>query len=239
MATLAARWFFVQYLGDVSAYVTAYKVDKYWELRQAIKDMCAKIGCAVYGAVASEAGPWPTSSGTPAPADSPRWQYRSVIVVGHSLGSVVAYDMLNLLINDDLVNRARNQQTLQVARRTALLLTFGSPLDKTAFVFTTQKPSSAQVREALAAATQPMLVDYVNRPHQWINIWSPHDIISGSVDYYDVPVDDELTQEHASQRVVNRRDPYAASPLSAHNDYWSNPEVVNTIYEAVTRSFRA
>ena len=48
-----------------------------------------------------------------------------------SLGSVIAYDALNALLNED----ALNQHALKVAERTRVLATFGSPLDKIAYVF--------------------------------------------------------------------------------------------------------
>ena len=44
--------------------------------------------------------------------------------VGHSLGSVIAYDALNRLLRDD----AAASVALEVKKRTKLLLTFGSPL---------------------------------------------------------------------------------------------------------------
>jgi hypothetical protein len=78
---------------------------------------------------------------------------RAPHLVGRSLGSVVAYDTLNGLLNEDVSRSTRTQ----------LLLTFGSPLDKTAFLFRAQSEFS-DVREALAAATQPLIVDYALRP---------------------------------------------------------------------------
>ncbi len=32
-----------------------------------------------------------------------------------------------------------------------------------------------------------MIVSYANRPRRWINIWSPFDWVSGSLEYYDAP----------------------------------------------------
>ena len=95
-------------------------------------------------------------------------------------------------------------------RRTKLLLTFGSPLDKTAFLFRLQESKEADVREALAAAVQPMIADTANRPAAWINIWSPRDWISGKVDYYQRPCEPFVT---------NVRDPEAAIPILAHTQY--------------------
>ena len=165
----ALRWFLVQSVGDVAAYVSAHRASRFVEIRRAIQDAARGVARNVYAARDGESG---------AP------QYAHVMMVGHSLGSVIAYDMLNDSINGDLAATAGAGPFLDVVRRTKLLLTLGSPLDKTAFLFRTQK-DDAPLREALAAAAQPMIVSYENRPARWINIWSPNDWICGSLEYYD------------------------------------------------------
>jgi hypothetical protein len=82
--------------------------------------------------------------------------YDRLVIVGHSLGSVVAYDTLNAMIVAD--NHANKER--KVAERTSMLLTFGSPLDKTAYVFRNHKAIEAEVRGALAAQVQPLILDY-------------------------------------------------------------------------------
>ncbi len=165
------RWFLVQSVGDVAAYISAHRASRFTEMRRAIQDAARSVARNVYAARDDE-------SGEP--------QYAHVLLVGHSLGSVIAYDMLGDSINRDLAAAAAGGQVLDVVRRTKLLLTLGSPLDKTAFLFRTQK-DHAPLREALAAAAQPMIVSYSNRPARWVNIWSPFDWISGSLEYYDMP----------------------------------------------------
>jgi hypothetical protein len=164
------RWFLVQSVGDVAAYISAHRASRFTEIRRAIQDAGRSVARNVYAAR--------DESGEP--------QYAHVLLVGHSLGSVMAYDILGDSINGDLAAAAAGGQVLDVVRRTKLLLTLGSPLDKTAFLFRTQK-DDAPLREALAAAAQPMIVSYANRPERWINIWSPFDWISGSIEYYDAP----------------------------------------------------
>ena len=105
------------------------------------------------------------------------------MVVGHSLGSVVAYDVLNRLLIDHLV---KPDTAPEIAKRTRLFLTFGSPLDKTAFIFGAQG-AGTEAREALAASVQPLISDAQVRP-RWVNIYSTWDIISGLLDFYDLPV---------------------------------------------------
>ena len=133
------------------------------------------------------------------------------MIVGHSLDSVLAYDTLNSLINTDQTS-APNQRC-DVSGRTRALVTFGSPLDKTAFMFRLQVGSEENwVREQLAASVQPLIVDYKYRPANfgWTNIWSPMDIISGALDYYDDPG----MPLNNPQRVQNLIDPRAWFPIS-------------------------
>ena len=146
------------------------------------------------------------------------------MIVGHSLGSVVGYDTLNGLLTED-----RLVDNLHVLKRTALFLTFGSPLDKTAFIFRT-RAADAEGREALAAAVQPMIGnDSLKRP-KWINIFSRHDPISGRLDYYD----DRSTPN--DREVLNLEDSEAAIPLIAHTQYWGNDLLTKALFEGCAAS---
>jgi hypothetical protein len=143
-----------------------------------------------------------------------------VIIVGHSLGSVIAYDALNRLIHEDRVPA----NALRVVDRTRLFLTFGSPLDKTAFIFGAQGHGTTEARESLAASVQPLIQDYIYRPEKWINIYSPWDIISGYLDLYDLPA------STSSKKVENLPDPEATTLLMAHTEYWNDSLLVQTLY---------
>lgn len=161
--------------------------------------------------------------------------YDKVAVVGHSLGSVIAYDTLNELLDAEKLSMT----DLRIAERTCLLETFGSPLDKIAFFFTVQGSKKFHVREELAAAVQPLISSYENfRKFPWINIYSPNDIISGKVELYDLPLDG---QPPATCRVVKRygvrhfRDPDAIVPLVAHVSYWKTRKVWEMLYAEVTK----
>jgi len=164
-ASLAVRWFFIQYIGDLAAYIAAHTTNKFFSTRQEIRKCATKVAAPVYRGMASDGKP----------------EYDRIILAGHSLGSVIAYDALNaLLLEDEEAGRPD-----RVRDRTPLLLTFGSPLDKTAFIFRNQRPRQVEIREALAAAVQPMISTYQFRPDLWVNVWSPDDWISGSLEYYD------------------------------------------------------
>lgn len=70
--------------------------------------------------------------------------------------------------------------------RTRLLVTFGSPLDMIALIFASQWVRATETREALAASFQPLILDYERfRTIPWVNIWSPADIISGGLGFFD------------------------------------------------------
>ncbi|MGH9528439.1 MAG: hypothetical protein ACRD2S_00805, partial [Terriglobales bacterium] len=221
-AASKARGFLIQYVGDVAAYVAAHTVSKFWEIRQQIWQTAMKVGEAVYSARTE---------------DDTDFLYSKIIVVGHSLGSVIGYDVLNGLLMDDQFSAGQ----LRVAKRTRMFLTFGSPLDKTAFLFRTQKDMRSQVREVAAAAVQPMIADYRNRPPEWVNLWSKADIISGHLDFYDLPnVMNAKHPEHYvhlranPKGVQNHVDPDAKTPLKAHIEYWDGKMFAEQLYRGIT-----
>ncbi|MDQ3673434.1 MAG: hypothetical protein M3365_03535, partial [Gemmatimonadota bacterium] len=223
VASIYIRLILVQFVGDVAIYVMPYKLDAFNDLRREIKQRVYKAAKAVYSA-------------------QPR--YDRVIVVGHSLGSVVAYDALNMLILEDESpvktggadgdSSESENEFLDIVNRTPLFVTFGSALDKTAFVFSVQARGTSEAREALAGSVQPLIQDYARRPKRWINIWSPWDIISGPLDLYDLPLEPgDPTGEIPGQRVHNVRDREATTLLMAHTEYWKNPVLVGAIYGAM------
>lgn len=204
--------FLVQYMGDVAIYVSSHTVNHFYETRQAILKVGRETVSAVYGALKP---------------GSNQLEYAQVIVMGHSLGSNVAYDSLNAAINQDLSLKG----ALRVAERTPVFLTFGSPLDKIAYLFRTQAAADNNIREALAAEVQPMIVRYdaAHRPARWINVWSPDDWISGAIEFYDDP--DPVAG--GTMRVRNWQDPEACTPGACHTDYWTNGLVRRILYWAV------
>ena len=197
LSAAAVRWFLIEYLGDVVAYVEPQALDKFYELRRQIKDSVGTTARVVYGME----------------------QYEDILLVGHSLGSVVAYDVLNRLLIEEPIGPRR----LSVRARTKLLLTFGSPLDKTAFIFGAQGTGS-EAREALAASVQPLISDQATRP-PWINVSSPFDIISGSLEFYDLP------DRSNRNPVQNERDRDASTWIAAHTEYWKNRKIFDVLMQ--------
>ncbi len=212
-AGLVARWFLIEFMGDVAVYVSGYKLSTWDEVRNKIKRTVYDVVGAVYRA---------RVAGEPQGA----FLYEKVMVVGHSLGSVISYDTLDqLVLEDELATAEGRMQTFaNVAQRTRLLLTFGSPLDKIAFLFRT-KGNTDELREAAAAAWQPLIREYGFRPAEWVNIYSWADIFSGELHFYDDPAG-----TGGRQRVRNESDPEAWVPLAAHTEYWRNELLGNTLY---------
>jgi hypothetical protein len=210
VAVLRARTVIVQYVGDVTAYVSSHSVSRFAEIRTAIQRVGRDIAHAIYGAQ----------------GDTPNERlYSEVVVLGHSLGSVVAYDVLNESIRRDWALASRGHGTLDVVQRTRRFITFGSPLDKTAFFFRTQKDDLV-VREVLAAAVQPIIVSAHRWPGAWINIWSPWDWISGRLDYYDDPSGTRVVDNHVD-------DEASVWPGPAHSGYWARSRFKRALYDAV------
>lgn len=210
------RTYFVEFLGDVAAYITPHAAHEYYEIRQAIQKRAKDVARAVYS--------MKNDTGT-------ALRYHRVVMVGHSLGSVVAYDTVNALMLDDGTGV---QPLIDVHKRTSHLITFGSPLDKTAFIFREQQQSNSQVRESLAANVQPLVRDYDNRKYiNWANLWSPADPISGSLDYYDASRKSTQWKSQAAHRVVNLRDEYSSVFLLAHTMYWQSPLLSRVLLTAI------
>jgi hypothetical protein len=209
-----ARYFLIQYVGDVAIYVSSYTVSRFYDIRHRIQQVGLSVAKTVYAA-----------------------KYDRVIIVGHSLGSVVAYDTLNAMINEDIL---KPPGTYNVRDATRALITCGSPLDKTAFIFRTQlAEDNPEVREALAASTQPLIVDYEFRKipnrgpgipgdFEWVNVYSRKDLISGSLEYYD------WHPAATDSAVRNVKDTEASvSPIKAHTEYWDRSALRRELWKAI------
>ena len=219
VVALWVRYFIVEYVGDVAIYVSSYKVSRFDAIRNQILSAACTVARQVY------------SAGI---VDKLHPRYDAVVIVGHSLGSVISYDLLNAAINWDEIECNFKRE---VVPRTSRFITFGSPLDKTAFLFRTQVSDARNLREALAARMQPLILNYEKfRPlktFRWINIYSKWDIISGCLDYYDAD------KEHSRNPVDNKIDPQATRPLLAHVQYWNNALLHEELYEAAWASVGA
>jgi hypothetical protein len=157
--------------------------------------------------------------------------YDQVIVAGHSLGSVIAYDTLNELLNkrasreDQIVGHvpAKTEVTQDHLNKIRGLVTFGSPLDKVHYFFRENVPQHQAIRAQLLQFLQsfrkrPSNFDYGLYRLQrydatglngvlWLNAWSKQDPVSGALHFYT-----GLTRRHFEYRI----------PIYAHLSYWED-----------------
>jgi hypothetical protein len=213
-AAFVFRWFLIEFIGDVAVYVSAHKLSKFEELRDAIQRSVLDVMGAVYTAKTLE---------------GQAFRYNKIIVVGHSLGSVISYDLLNQLLLEDELSTVR-ADVRDVRERTKLLVTFGSPLDKIAYLFRIKK-STDELRDAAIAAWQPMIRNYRFRPDAWWNVYSWMDLFSAPLHFYDDPDD---KHNGGDQRVENLRDRRAWVPIVAHTAYWTDPLLGDLLYQSIT-----
>ncbi len=192
---------FTAYLGDVVAYLGAYRINEYYEVREQIRRRCLALARVVMDRRDESGKPF----------------YSDVVVAGHSLGTVIGYDTMNALLRD----------SPETAGRISAFLTLGSPLDKAAFLFRTDQGTGLSVRTRLLGAFQPMVSDQALRERVlWVNFYSGLDPISGSIEYYD-PASKGTAWEGRVVNVVDRR---SSIPVEAHTRYWEHAEVGEVLW---------
>ncbi len=190
---LAARWVLRRYVNDIALYVTSDRVSKRARTRRAILD-----------------------EGEAFLRDLLSGEHTEVYLAGHSLGSVIAVDLLDRLARQP---GALTEPTLERLRG---LLTFGSPLDKVAYFFRQRPEEGEAVRAQLLSFLHGVrrrgnLRDYGPyraRPYElpfghlsWWQVHAPGDVLSDRLIHYQV-----------DRRVILER----SNPLTAHGAYWSD-----------------
>jgi len=202
----------VGYIGDIAIYTTMDQKSRRYEIRQRI----LKESQALLEAILAEA-----------PEDA------QVIVAGHSLGSVTAYDTLNRL---NIKANLPGGEDLPL-KKLAGLITFGSPLDKIAFFFREHAGKDQYVRrqimkylhsfkaKPLSFQKEPYVLDsQIERKLDylpWVNYWSEKDPISGHLDFYQIPDQDNVCLDLPEKWGV------------AHVGYWCH----EPFYEDIARRF--
>lgn len=191
VGVLAARSLLLSHVADIALYVTSDRLSSRARTRRAILDE----GEALLRDLLAEG-------------------YDEVYVAGHSLGSVVALDLL-----DRLARGSSPQREPELARLKGLL-TFGSPLDKVAYFFR-QRPAEgeavrAQVINHLHGVRRrpdmrdhgPYAMAVTPQPFEeldWLQVHAPGDLLSDRLIHYRVD----------RQLVLPRYNPF-----TAHNSYW-------------------
>lgn len=200
------------YIGDIAIYTTTDIKSKHYQVRQKILEHA--VG-KVESLLKSKAP-----------------EYGKMILVGHSLGSVIAYDVLNR------VNHRMNVGWIDptLAQKMAGLVTFGSPLDKVAFFFRERSKSDQVVKRHMlkhyhsfrakdwdpipqnGVLVQNGIKSYLDRV-PWLNFWDPKDPIAGRLDSYRL------------DRGDNTQCNQGAKWGAAHTRYWN----YKFMYEKIVR----
>jgi len=210
------QFFFASFIGDVAVYTNANAKAKNFLVRRAI---LAGSTNAVIRLLQEK---------NVAQANDP---YDQVIVAGHSLGSVIAYDTLNQLLNkrysreDQIVGYvpSKTKVTQDELNKVLGLITFGCPLDKVHYFFRENVPAHQAIRAQLLQFLQsfrktPSNYDYGLYRLQrydagglnsvlWLNAWSKQDPVSGALHFYT-----GLTRRHFKYKI----------PIYAHLSYWED-----------------
>jgi hypothetical protein len=210
------QFFFASFIGDVAVYTNADAKARNFLVRKAI---LAGSTNAVIRLLQEK---------NVAQANDP---YDQVIVAGHSLGSVIAYDTLNQLLNkrysreDQIVGCVppKTRVTQDELNKILGLVTFGCPLDKVHYFFRENVPAHQAIRAQLLQFLQsfrkrPSNYDYGLYRLQrydasglnsvlWLNAWSKQDPVSGALHFYT-----GLTRRHFKYKI----------PIYAHLSYWED-----------------
>jgi hypothetical protein len=160
--------------------------------------------------------------------------YDQVIIAGHSLGSCIAYDTLNLLCIQASLSKNKGQNLF--LDKIKGLVTFGSPLDKIAFFCKEKAQKQQYIRSSIlehlnSFRVKPQVarqnlyftkspVDCQLDHVQWVNYYHLQDPISGHLDYYE-NVDNVLMKYNA------------AWGIEAHMGFWTDAN----FYEDIAKRF--
>lgn len=179
----AMRYVIVKYLGDVAVYVNAdAKSESHAARRDILKGSTDALTRLLLDA-----------------------KYDCVLLAGHSLGSVVAYDTINKLLAQQPhpLKPGNNGSGLTLSNFGKLrgLITFGSPLDKIYYFFRQHVKENQPLRAQILSMLHPFRKRSSNRDYGdykieyhseqlddlvWMNAWSPTDPVSGKLHFYNV-----------------------------------------------------
>lgn len=204
----------VNLVGDITLYSITDPKSPYQKIRQQILRECLTLLKAIL--------------------KDKQANYDQVIVVGHSLGSCIAYDTLNLLCIEASLT-PDNGKSLFIDKLRGLI-TFGSPLDKIAFFFREVAREGQYIRQRILEHLNSFRVKakllqqnsyFTNNPVicnleqiRWLNYYHLKDPISGNLDYY--------------ENLENIQMKYQAFwGEQAHLGYWTEL----TFYESIAERF--
>ena len=202
--------------GDVVLYTTTDQKSRYYAVRRKILDGAVEKVRSLFTQVEPV-------------------EYENIIIVGHSLGSVVAYDTINRINHELNVGTMKSEDTNRknvssedFAVKLKGLVTFGSPLDKIAFFLRDRAGKHQPIKEQIqdnfhsfrAKDWHPKDELYKSMKLEndikrylddivWLNFFEPNDPIAGHLDFYlvDYRLDDKLRKSDLVQEDGKRAEP--------------------------------
>lgn len=205
------------YVGDVVVYTSTDRKSRFYGVRDSI------LKAALVKVRALLADP----------------QYERVILVGHSLGTVIGYDMLNQL--DLAAIFPENKELKEQLPKLKAFFTFGSPLDKVYFFLREQAKTTEYIRrqllnnlrlfrkrpsttkERVLVGTGPVFESVLGEKNlPWVNYYHDNDDISGHLDFY------EGVQNVHVERFATAQD---NKWYRAHSGYWTHAALYHHILE--------
>ena len=135
----AVRQILVGYIGDLAVYVNTSELAANYAARAQILDECTGALSEILRELKDPANP------------TAGYRYDRVLIAAHSLGSVIAYDMINELLDRCRSDRSASQNALQPEDLDKLhgLVTFGCPLNKIFYFFREKLPPAQALRRQI------------------------------------------------------------------------------------------
>jgi pimeloyl-ACP methyl ester carboxylesterase len=168
--------------------------------------------------------------------------YKHIVVVGHSLGAVIAFTSLDRL----------GRRLPPLLERIEAFVTLGSALEKVRYFFERAKPRDRAAEQRLEAPAHEIAEGRV-----WLNLWYANDVVANPVTTFqkegdipkgyrskDLPELPQLVAEAKRNLVVNINYGYPITRLPVvwtHSRYWGDMSVLRLITEIAlpTRSVSA
>lgn len=151
--------------------------------------------------------------------------YKSIVVIGHSLGSVVAFTAMDRL----------TRRTPDLLPRIESFITIGTALEKVRYFFERKNPSERSAVEIDNAAK------VLSRDRVWLNLWYLNDPVANPITTFQegksryvnhpwrtTPELADLLNEGREKLVANVSFgfPLTPVPIWTHSKYWNDPPVI-------------
>lgn len=201
------RTFLAESLGDVQVYAERDENNEHYAAREAVLAEAEKTFALV----------------------SAR-DYREIVVLGHSLGSVIAFTALDRL----------RRRVPELLPRIQAFVTFGSALEKVRFFFERRKHADETAGARLVRPAHEIAGDRV-----WLNLWYENDVVANPITTFDsessshkdyrfrdLPPFADLIDEARRHLVVNISFGYPITRLPlvwTHSRYWGDASVTKLI----------